>query len=175
MITRDCNRYHRPIVSLPAKYHAMRQTSFFSPTVQSELLAKAALRTEPKGAVLFRRGEPSIGIFLVRKGSISLRLESGEGTAILDRTVTRDAIVGLPATLSGGRYSLTASTLEESEVAFVERQTLLELLKSNPGIGLEIVHALGEEVVQMREVLASTPMVTLSQSEQSGDGTAQLT
>jgi len=140
----------------------MKQTALVSQTVQSELLAKATLRSEPRGAVLFRRGEPSFGIFLVRKGSISLRLESGEGTAILDRTVTRDAIVGLPATLSGGRYSLTASTLEESELAFLERQVLLELVSSNPGIGLELVHTLGEEVVQMRDILASTPMVTAS-------------
>jgi CRP-like cAMP-binding protein len=102
----------------------------------------------------------------VRKGSISLRLESGEGTAILDRTVTRDAIVGLPGTFSGGRYSLTASTLEESELAFLERQALLELVSSNPDIGLEVVRALGEEVVHMRDVLASTPMMTTTLPEQ---------
>lgn len=104
---------------------------------------------------MFRRGEPSHGVFLVRKGSISLRLESKKGEAILDRTVTCDGIVGLPATLSGGRYSLTAVTREDSELAFVERETLLALAASNPSIGFEILHALGEEVVQMREVLAS--------------------
>lgn len=154
----------------------MNHRSRFSQTAQSELLAKATLRTEPKGAVLFRRGEPSLGIFLVRKGSISLQLESGEGQAILDRIVSRDGIVGLPSTLGGGRYSLTAVTLEESELAFVEGQALIELVKSNPGIGLEVVHALGEEVVQMREILASAPAVaTTPQPEQGGGRAAQLT
>ena len=131
--------------------------------------------TEPKGAVLFRRGEPSIGVFLVRKGSVSLRLESEEGETIWDRTAARDAIVGLPATLSGGRYSLTALTLEESELAFVDRQAMIELVRSNPAIGLEIVHALGEEVVQMREILASTSLVTVPQPEQPGNRTPSLT
>jgi CRP-like cAMP-binding protein len=135
----------------------MTAKSVLSQTAQSALLAKATLRREPKGAVLFRRGEPSLGVFVVRTGSISLRLESKKGEAMLDRTVTRDGIVGLPATLSGARYSLTALTLEESELAFVERETLLELVKSSPGIGFEILHALGEEVVEMREVLASIP------------------
>jgi CRP/FNR family transcriptional regulator, polysaccharide utilization system transcription regulator len=147
----------------------MKQISLLSQTVQAELLAKATLRTEPKGAVLFRRGEPSLGIFLVRKGRISLRLESREGKTILDRTVMRDAIVGLPSTLSGGRYSLTAVALEESDVAFVESQALIELMRSDPGIGLEVVHALGEEVVRMRQILASTPVVTVPQPEQSGN------
>jgi CRP-like cAMP-binding protein len=143
-------------VSPPPEYPLMRVAPV-SQTAQSQLLAKARGVTEPKGAVLFRRDEPAFGIFLVRKGSISLRLESGKGKAILDRTVTRDSILGLPGTLSGGRYSLTAVTLEESELAFVERLALIELVKGDPGIGLELMCALGEELLQMRATLASAP------------------
>lgn len=75
----------------------------------------------------------------------------------MDRTVTPDSIVGLPATLSGDRYSLTAVTLEESDLALVDRPALIELVKSDPSIGLELMRALGEEVLQMRAILASTP------------------
>jgi CRP-like cAMP-binding protein len=110
---------------------------------------------EPKGAVLFRRDEPAFGIFLVQKGRISLRLESDDGKPILNRTLTQDSIVGLPSTLSGGRYSLTAVTLEESELAFVDRQALIELIRGEPSLGLELMRALGEEVLQMRATLAS--------------------
>jgi CRP-like cAMP-binding protein len=126
-----------------------------SQTAYSHLLAKARPVQEPKGAVLFRRNEPAFGIFLVKKGRISLRLESDEGTAILDRTLTRDSIVGLPATLSGGRYSLTAVTLEESELAFVDRVALIEMIRAEPNIGLELMRSLGEEVIQMRTTLAA--------------------
>ena len=113
---------------------------------------------EPKGAVLFRRDEPAFGIFLVRKGSVSLRLESAEeGKPILDRTASEDSIVGLPGTLSGGRYSLTAVTLEESELAFIDRLALIELIKDDPLLGLELMRALGEEVLQMRTTLISAP------------------
>ncbi len=120
--------------------------------------------TEPKGAVLFRMGEPAFGIFLLRKGSLSLRLESGEGKVLVDRTVTPDSIVGLPSTLSGGRYSLTAVTLEESDLALVDRLALIELVTSDPGIGLELMRALGEEVLQMRAILAATPTEALRDS-----------
>lgn len=131
------------------------RVALVSQTAQSQLLAKARQVREPEGAVLFRRDEPAFGIFLVRKGSISLRLDSEEGMAILERTATRDSIVGLPATLSGGRYSLTAVALEESELAFVDRLALIELIAGDPSIGLELMRALGEEVLQMRATLAS--------------------
>lgn len=148
--------------------------SVLSETLQPLLLAKASLRKEPKGAVLFRRGEPSLGVFLVRTGSISLRLESKKNEAILDRTIMRDGIVGLPATLSGGRYSLTALTLEESELAFVERDALLELVKNTPAIGFEILRVLGEEVVEMREILASIPGAADPNSDLDCDGEARV-
>jgi len=135
-----------------------------SQTAQSRLLAKARGVTEPKGAVLFRMGEPAFGIFLLRKGSLSLQLESGEGKVLVDRTVTPDSIVGLPSTLSGGRYSLTAVTLEESDLALVDRPSLIELVKSDPSIGLELMCALGEEVLEMRAILASTPTAVLKDS-----------
>jgi CRP-like cAMP-binding protein len=134
--------------------HIMRVAPV-SPTAYSQLLAQARRVQEPKGAVLFRRDEPAFGIFLVQKGRISLRLESDDGKPILNRTLTQDSIVGLPSTLSGGRYSLTAVTLEESELAFVDRQALIELIRGEPSLGLELMRALGDEVLQMRATLAS--------------------
>jgi len=94
---------------------------------------------------------------MVSKGSISLRLEGEGGKAIWDRTVTTASIVGLPATLAGGRYSLTAVTLEECELGFVNRQALLQLVESDSGLGLDLMRALGDEVLQVRELLLSTP------------------
>ena len=133
----------------------MQGTSVLSEDVQARLLARAKLTTEPKGAVLFRRGEPPIGIFLVRNGAINLRLESQEGETVLDRTVSRGAVVGLPGTVSGDRYSLTAVTLEKSELAYIDRQTVIELMRNDLGVFFEMMHALGEEVVRMRDTLVS--------------------
>ena len=51
-----------------------------SGTAQSHLLAMAQRVTKSKDAVLFRSGEPAFGVFLVRKGSVGLRLEARRGT-----------------------------------------------------------------------------------------------
>jgi CRP/FNR family transcriptional regulator, cyclic AMP receptor protein len=124
----------------------------------SQLFGKALSITEPKGAVLFRRGEPPFGVFLLRKGSISLRLESDQGNVFIDRAVTPVSIVGLPACLSDSRYSLTAQTLEESDLAFIGRNVLTEVIKDDPRIGLELMRALGEEIGQMRQYILSGPV-----------------
>lgn len=131
-----------------------------SPTVRSQLLRVARHITEPTGAVLFRRNEPAFGIFLICKGSVSLRLEGEQGESEWERTATVDSIVGLPGTLSGGRYSLTAVALEKSDLAFVDVSALLDLIKRDTSVGLELMRALGKEVVEMREVLASAPRTT---------------
>jgi CRP-like cAMP-binding protein len=126
-----------------------------SETVRAKLLTVAVVTTEPKGAVLFRRGEPAFGIFLIRKGNISLRLEGEDGRILIDRTAGADSVIGLPATLSGTRYSLSAVTLEESEVAHLNNQVLFDLIRSDSSVGMELMRALGDEVVQMRTILAS--------------------
>jgi CRP-like cAMP-binding protein len=76
---------------------------------------------------------------------------------ILARIATPGSIIGLPATLSGGRYSLTAVTLEECELAEIKRPALLEFIRGNAAMGLELLRALGEEVSAMRTVLAWMP------------------
>ena len=121
-----------------------------SPTVLSQLLSVARPITEPIGAVLFRHNKPALGIFLICKGSVRMWLEGEHGELIWERTATSDSILGLPGTLSGGRYSLTAVVLEKSDLAFVDRSALLELIQNDTSVGLELMRALGEEIVQMR-------------------------
>jgi CRP/FNR family cyclic AMP-dependent transcriptional regulator len=125
------------------------------PHIQKALFALSRPRVEPAGAVLFRQNEPSFGIFLVRKGRVSLRLEGADTTVLVDRRAGPGSIVGLPATLSGSRYSLTAVTLECCETSYVERKTLLAAVRKNSELAMELLQAMSEEVIAMRELLAA--------------------
>ena len=130
-----------------------------SPSVRSKLLTVAHQIREPKGTVLFHRSDPASGIFLICKGRVALKLEvKHHGASALDRIVARDSILGLPGTLASGQYSVTAVAMEDSEVAFVDRASLLELMKTdNSELGLELIRLLGEEVIRTREVLSAAP------------------
>jgi CRP-like cAMP-binding protein len=130
-----------------------------SSEIQSRLLAIAHRVHEPAGAVLFRRGEPSSGIFLVLEGHVSLQLESQGENPLWERIVESNSIVGLPGSLTGDRYSLTAIVLEPSELAFVDRLAVQELIKNDPEVGLELIRALSEEILQMRTVMLGAPKI----------------
>jgi CRP/FNR family transcriptional regulator, cyclic AMP receptor protein len=158
VVTRTCDRDHRPPLAGARECWLMRVAAV-SPDVQSRILTIARRLTEPRGGVLFRRGEPPSGIFLVLSGNVSLRLESDGNNPLWERIVEKDSIVGLPASLSGSRYSLTAIVLDPSDVAFVERWALLELIKNDPAVGLELIRALSEEIVEMRAVMSGAPKI----------------
>ena len=78
------------------------------------------------------------------------------------------------ATVSGLNYSLTAVTLEETELGFVERETLLMLMREDSQLTIEILHELGEEVGRMREILISPPEAITLQKEQSRSRTIRV-
>lgn len=114
-----------------------------------------ALRTASKpvkkkrGALLFRAGSPARGAFLVRSGKVTLQLE-GAGGLYPTRTLGPGAVVGLPATVSGEPYSLTAEVAQDCELDFISRKQLLKLLQQNTTAALNILQILSEEIYQMR-------------------------
>lgn len=78
--------------------------------VQHELEALAFTRQERSNVVLFRRGEPAKGVYVLRKGSVVLSFDDRR-----HRTAGQGWVLGLPATFSGEPYSLTAVTAENCE------------------------------------------------------------
>jgi CRP-like cAMP-binding protein len=126
------------------------------PHIQEALLEDSSPRIEPTGVVLFRRGQPAFGIFLVRTGSVSLQFDCTCAMP-LDSTAGPGSILGLPATLSGSAYSLTAVTQEQCHLAFIERNRLLEILRNNTELCMELLGVLGEEVISARDVICGVP------------------
>lgn len=114
-----------------------------------------ALRTaskpvkKKKGDVLFRAGSQARGAFVVKSGKVQLELQ-GAGGLYPTRTLGPGAIIGLPATVSGEPYSLTAEAMQDCELEFISRKELLALLQHNPTAALQILRILSEEIYQMR-------------------------
>jgi len=74
------------------------------------------------------RGDPGIGVFLIRKGRVSLQWE--DNIALYPSfTLGPGTIIGLPATLSSRAYSLAAEVTEDAELGFVTREDFLVLMK----------------------------------------------
>jgi CRP-like cAMP-binding protein len=64
-------------------------------------------------------------------------------------------IVGLPAALNG-TYSLTASAVEDTELAFIPSQWVIELLEGDWRLSLAATRMVSREVVRMRSMLRTS-------------------
>jgi CRP-like cAMP-binding protein len=120
-----------------------------SPELQGELEHLATSVLKPAGSFLFRRGDEVSGVFLIRSGRISLALDY-ETPVYPARILGPGAVTGLPATISGKPYSLTATVVEDSELAFVPRPQVVECLKNNPLLCFQVMDILGDEIADIR-------------------------
>ena len=92
--------------------------------------AKKPFRMKP-GNVLFRAGQPAQGVFLVRKGTVRLSLQTAT-KPITIRVLRAGEFVGLLPTLSFREHPLTAEALEEVEAEGISPQEFMKVLTANP-------------------------------------------
>jgi len=117
----------------------------------------ATIVRKPKGTILFRRGDPASGLYLVHSGEVSLTLDS-DGPIFPRRILRSDCIAGLPSTVSGSAYSLTAQVLEDAELAFVPRSAVLNLLQQDSSMCFQVMEMLSGEISEIRSAFKSTDL-----------------
>jgi len=120
-----------------------------SPELNKALRSASTPVKKNKGDLLFRAGEQARGAFVVKRGKVQLQLE-GAGGLYPTRLLGAGALVGVPATVSGEPYSLTAEAALDCELDFISRKDLLALLQHNTTAALQILQILSEEIYQMR-------------------------
>ena len=120
--------------------------------LRQQLEERASVISRPKGAILFRRGDPVSGLFLIRRGQVQLGLGC-DSRVFPARILGPGSFVGLPATMSGSPYSLTAEVTEDSELSFVTGSEVIELLSSNPQRGFEVMAILSDEISEIRSAV----------------------
>jgi CRP-like cAMP-binding protein len=121
------------------------------PELQKQLRAIATEIEKAAGEVLFRRGDAAEGAFLVMEGQVWMGLEE-KARRYPERLLGPGCVLGLPATLSGEPYSLTAKAHEKTRLAFVPRGDVLRLLSTNSSLSLEVLRVLSEEISEMRSL-----------------------
>ncbi len=119
--------------------------------LETELDRLASSISLPVGAVLFRCGDPASGVFLVRKGTVRMTLDSAEGI-FPERLIGPGEIVGLPAALTG-HYSLSARVAEEAELGYVPAPLVNSLLECSPRLSLLATRVMSVEIARMRSAL----------------------
>jgi CRP-like cAMP-binding protein len=108
----------------------------------------------PCGSMLFRCGEPVSGIYLIRKGAVTMYLDPGAQTHIA-KALGPGEIAGLPAALTG-IYSLSARVTADAELGFIPAPQVASLLERSPHLCLLAARAMSDEIARTRTGIRNT-------------------
>ena len=101
--------------------------------------------TLPAGAILFVEGQAPRGMFVLCSGKVNLSTSSREGKIVTLRTVDAGETLGLSAAIANVGYETTAETATPCQVSFIERKHIVELLQSNPEVGIQVAQCLSRD------------------------------
>jgi len=106
--------------------------------------------SKARTTVLFRRCDNAFGMFLVLKGTVALDL-GVDGPQSFGTLCGPGALVGLPATLTKGTYSMTATVTDEAELGFISTESLFSLLREYPELCQQLLGILSEKMAQFEK------------------------
>ena len=141
---------------LSCPHRADRLFCNLPPTAVQGLAAITSPSSYPKGATLFVEGQTSRGVFILCNGRVKLSTTSADGKTLIVRIADQGEVLGLPATVTGKPYELTAEMIEPSQANFIARQEFLNFLREHGEVGLRVAQQLGETyhsaIAEMRTI-----------------------
>jgi CRP/FNR family cyclic AMP-dependent transcriptional regulator len=99
-----------------------------------------------KGSIIFAEGEPPQGVYLLCQGRAKLVLQLHRKQERIVRIAEPGEILGLSATIAGEPYEVSAETLTDSQMDFINRQDFLRLLQEQTDICFRAVQLLGQNL-----------------------------
>ncbi len=103
-------------------------------------IEEAPLKMDP-GQVIFSAGDPGHQMFIVRTGTVELRI----GDTVIE-TVGQGGIFGELALVDSSPRSATAIAGEDCTLVMVEQRSFNDLLRRVPGLGLEIMRVMASRL-----------------------------
>jgi CRP/FNR family transcriptional regulator len=126
------------------------------PAAVQRLSAITLASTYPKGATLFVEGQTGRGVFILCSGRVKLSTSSIDGKTLIVRLAEPGEVLGLPATVAGTAYELTAEVIEPTQANFVPKQDFLDFLREHGEVALRVAQQLGQTyhaaVAEMRAI-----------------------
>ena len=126
------------------------------PTAVQRLAKITSASSYPKGATLFVEGQSPRGVFVLCSGRVKLSTSSADGRTLILRIADAGEVLGLPATVTGKPYELTADVIEPTQANFISRQDFLAFLREHGEAALRVAQQLGETyhsaIAEMRTI-----------------------
>lgn len=126
------------------------------------------LRTYRANEIIFRQGEPGVGMYIVANGQVNISVENsldckGAEEVVLTRLESGDFFGELALVEENGKRSATAKALENTHLIGFFKPNLIEILERSPATGVKISLRLSE--VLGRRLVETNKSVSLLNEE----------
>ena len=127
-----------------------------SPAAVQHLSTITHASSYPKGATLFLEGQTGRGVFILCSGRVKLSTSSIDGRTLIVRLSEPGEVLGLPSTVTGTPYELTAEVVEPTQANFVSSEDFLRFLREYGDVAVRVAQQLGQTyhaaVAEMRSI-----------------------
>lgn len=125
------------------------------------LASATSSRRYKKGNVVLYEGDPGDSLYVVAQGSLKVFLTSPEGNELLLTRLSSGDTFGELALIDGGPRSASVEALEPTEVLFLTRPSLLEILRRHPQVTEALLANLGRIIRRVSEQAADLVFLDL--------------
>jgi CRP/FNR family transcriptional regulator len=115
-----------------------------SPVAVQRLSTITHASSYPKSATLFLEGQTGRGVFILCSGRVKLSTSSIDGRTLIVRLSEAGEVLGLPSTVTGTPYELTAEVIEPTQANFVSREDFLSFLREYGDVAVRVAQQLGQ-------------------------------
>lgn len=106
------------------------------------LAACATTRRYKRGATIFDKGDPGIGLFAVHDGTVKISVPSADGREAVFNLVREGEIFGEIALLDGQPRTAAAVAMTDCELMVIERRDFLPVVHEHPGVQQKLIECL---------------------------------
>ncbi len=117
-----------------------------------EKRSSSVMCTEPR--CLFTQGGAPAGLYILRKGTARLTMQSPTGGNLLSIPLHPGSLLGLPALVGNEPYTLSADAEKGAELGFVSKEDFNSLMLCDPSLALKVLRVLAAEVRTARHAIS---------------------
>jgi len=143
----------------------------------------SVIKNFSKKDIVFNDSEKANGFYVVRKGKIKIFKTSFEGKEQILHIIGKYQIFGEVPVFTGKMFPATAMAIEGSELLFLSKEKFINLIETNPKIGLNMLSVLSMrlhaftniiETLSLKEIPARLATYLIVLYEKNSSDTFQL-
>jgi len=108
--------------------------------------SKVYVRRYADGERIFKEGDPSLGVYVIKSGAVNIIRPGPDGPPQLLATLTNGDFFGEIGLIDDGPRSATAVAYGETEAIGFFKPDFMSLIRANPGLGLKVVVRLAKTI-----------------------------